>query len=87
MPPDMRDWLPPDHPVWLVITVVEDHLDTSAFRARRRTGKAGAAGYDPGMMVALLVRAYANRVTSSRRMERLCLESGSRCLLARRGGR
>jgi hypothetical protein len=24
LPPDMRDWLPPDHPVWLVITVVED---------------------------------------------------------------
>ena len=71
LPPDMRDWLPGDHPVWLVISVV-DHLDTSAFHARRRTGKAGAAGYDPDMMVALLVRAYANGVTSSRRMERLC---------------
>jgi hypothetical protein len=47
LPPDMRDWLPPDHPVWLVITVVEDHLDTSAFRARRRTGKAGAAPATP----------------------------------------
>jgi len=72
LPPDMRDWLPGDHPVWLVIAVVEDHLDTSAFHAGRRTGRAGAAGYDPDMMVALLVWAYANRVTSSRRMERLC---------------
>ena len=72
LPPDMRDWLPADHPVWLVITVVEDHLDTSAFHARRRAGGAGAAGYDPDMMVALLVWAYANRVTLSRRMESLC---------------
>src|ERR1022692_2272080 len=40
-PPDMREWLPGDHPVWLVISVVEDHLDTRAFHARRRTGGAG----------------------------------------------
>ena len=62
LPPDMRDWLPPDHPVWLVITVVEDHLDTSAFHAGRRAGGAGAAGYDPDMLVALLVWAYAHGV-------------------------
>ena len=33
LPPDMREWLPDDHPVWLVIRAVEDHLDTSAFHA------------------------------------------------------
>jgi transposase len=71
-PPSMREWLPPDHPVWLVITVVEDHLDTSAFHAGRRTGGAGAAGYDPDMLLAVLVWAYAHRVTSSREIERLC---------------
>lgn len=72
LPPDMREWLPSDHPVHLVISVVEDHLDTSAFHAQRRAGGAGTAGYDPDMLVILLVWAYANRVTSSRRMERLC---------------
>jgi transposase len=72
LPPDMRDWLPPDHPVWLVIRVVGDHLDTSAFHALRRTGGAGAAGYDPDMLVTVLVWAYAHQVTSSRRMEQLC---------------
>ena len=30
-PPDMREWLPADHPVWLVIAVVADHLDTRRF--------------------------------------------------------
>jgi hypothetical protein len=46
-PPDMREWLPPDHPVWLVIRAVDEHMDTSAFHAGRRTGGAGTAGYDP----------------------------------------
>ena len=71
-PPDMREWLPADHPVHLVITAVEDHLDTSAFHARRKTGGAGTAGYDPDMLAAVLVWGYAHGVTSSRRIEELC---------------
>jgi transposase len=72
LPPDMREWLPADHPVWLVITVVADHLDTSAFHARRRTGGPGTAGYDPDMLATVLVWAYAHGVVSSRDIERLC---------------
>jgi transposase len=71
-PPSMREWLPEDHPVWLVISVVEDHLDTSVFHAGRKTGGAGAAGYDPDMLMMVLVWAYAHQVTSSRRIEQLC---------------
>jgi transposase len=70
-PPDMRQWLPEGHPVWLVIEAVR-LLDTSVFHARRKRGGAGAAGYDPDMLVTLLVWAYANGITSSRRIERLC---------------
>ena len=70
-PPDMRDWLPAADPVWLVIEAVS-LLDTSAFDAGRKTGGAGTAGYDPDMLVTVLVWAYANGVTSSRRIERLC---------------
>jgi len=72
LPPDMREWLPPGHPVHLVITAVEDHLDTSAFHARRKTGGAGTAGCDPDMLAAVLVWAYAHGITSSRRIEELC---------------
>jgi hypothetical protein len=43
-PPSMKDLLGEDHPVWLVITAVERHLDTRAFRAGRKTGGPGAAG-------------------------------------------
>ena len=71
LPPDMRAWLPEGHPVWLVIEAVS-LLDTSVFHARRKTGGAGTAGYDPDMLVSVLVWAYANGVTSSRRIERLC---------------
>jgi transposase len=71
-PPSMRDWRPDDHLVWLVITTVDDHMDTSAFHAARRTGGAGPAGYDPDMLVTVLVWAYAHRVTSWREIERLC---------------
>ena len=68
----MREWLPPGHPVHLVITAVEDHLDTSAFHARRKTGGAGTAGYDPDMLATVLVWAYAHGITSSRRIEERC---------------
>jgi transposase len=77
LPPDMREWLPAGHAVWLVIEAVEDHLDTSAFHARRRTGGAGTAGYDPDMLVTLLIWAYANGVTSSRRIEAACWQDVS----------
>jgi transposase len=77
LPPDMREWLPGDHPVWLVISVVEDHLDTSAAHAVRRAGGAGAAGFDPDMLVALLVWSYASGVTSSRRIEAACRQDVS----------
>jgi transposase len=71
-PPDMREWLPADHPVWLVIRVVGGHMDTSAFHAGRKTGGAGTAGYDPDMLVTVLVWAYAHGVRSSREIERRC---------------
>ena len=67
----MRQWLPEGHPVWLVIGAV-GQMDTGAFHALRKTGGAGTAGYDPDMLVTVLVWAYAHKVTSSREMERRC---------------
>src|SRR5258707_6283398 len=65
LPPDLRDWLPPGHPVWLVIEVVDRHLDTSAVHALRRAGGAGAAGSEPGMLIARLVGGDAQPGTRS----------------------
>ena len=71
LPPDMREWLPENHAVHAVIAAVRK-LDTSVLHARRRTGGPGAAGYDPDMLLTLLVWGYAGGVTSSRRLEELC---------------
>lgn len=71
LPESMRDWLPASDPVWLVISVVSE-LDTSGLHARRRIGGAGRAGYDPDMLLTLLIWAWAQGVRSSRVIERLC---------------
>jgi transposase len=71
VPPDMREWLPADHLVWFVLDAVAG-LDLAGFRAGRRLGGAGRAAYDPGMLLALLIYAYAVGQRSSRQIERLC---------------
>ncbi len=72
LPVDLREWLPPDHLVWFVLDTVEA-LDTSALERTRRRGGVGAAGYDPRMLLGLLVYAYCQGVRSSRRIERMCV--------------
>jgi transposase len=70
LPVDMREWLPGDHLVWFVLDTV-DVLDVDEFEHGRRGG-AGAAGYDPRMLLGLLIYAYCHGVRSSRQVERLC---------------
>jgi transposase len=71
LPPDMREWLPESHLVWFVIETVEE-LDTSAFCERSVLGGVGRAGFDPQMLVTLLVYGYARGVRSARQIARLC---------------
>lgn len=73
LPPNMADWLPEDHLVWFVLDVL-DRLDTARFHVGRRTGGVGRQGYDPDMLLALLIYAYAVGERSSRRIERLCID-------------
>lgn len=69
--PDMREWLPDDHLVWFVLDTLKA-LDLGEFDAGRRRGGVGAAGYDPRMLLGLLIYAYCRGVRSSRQVERLC---------------
>jgi transposase len=73
IPPDMRDRLGADHPVWTVIDII-DRIDTTAFHKSAKTGGAGRAGYHPDMLLTLLVWAWSRGERSSRRIERLCTE-------------
>jgi transposase len=72
LPPDMREWLPARHFVWFLLAVL-DELDVSPFEASRRLGSVGRQGYDPRMLLALLIYAYATGQRSSRRIEDLCV--------------
>jgi transposase len=71
MPPSLRDWLPEDHLAWFVIESVE-RLDLAAFYAAYRPDGHGRSAYEPSMMVALVLYAYATRERSSRGIERDC---------------
>jgi transposase len=73
MPPDVREWLPPTHLAWLVIDAVAE-MDLDAFYAAYRVDGRSRPPYDPAMMVALLLYAYARGIRSSRVIERACDE-------------
>jgi transposase len=73
MPPSLTEWLPEDHLVWTVLGAV-DQMDLSRFEEAYRLGAAGRAPYDPAVMVALLLYAYARGNRSSRGIERACHE-------------
>jgi transposase len=73
LPPSLREWLPDDHLAWFVLDTVAE-LDLAAFYSSYREDGWGAAAHDPGMMVALLVYAYAIGERSSRAIERRCRE-------------
>ncbi len=73
IPPDMRDWLGTDHPVWTVIDII-NRIDTTAFHRNAKIGGAGRAGYHPDMLLTLLVWAWSRGERSSRRIERLCTD-------------
>ena len=69
----MREWLPEDHLAWFVLDAV-DEIDLSAFYGAYRKDGWGRAAFEPQMMVALLLYAYAVGERSSRGIERRCRE-------------
>jgi transposase len=73
LPPDVREWLPANHLAWFVIDAVAE-MDLDAFYAAYRVDGRCRPPYDPAMMVALLLYAYARGVPSSRQVERACVE-------------
>ena len=73
MPPSVRDWVPEGHLVWTVLDAVGE-LDLAAFYAEYRADGRGRPAYEPSMMVALLLYAYARGNRSARGIERACVE-------------
>lgn len=73
MPPDVREWLPEDHFAWFVLDAVAA-MDLDAFYAVYRGDGRARPAYEPAMIVALLLYAYARGARSSRAIERSCIE-------------
>jgi transposase len=73
LPPDLAEWLPADHLARFVIETV-DQLDLSEIFGYYRADGHGRPAHDPAMMVALVLYSYAVGVTSSRAIERRCVE-------------
>src|SRR5262245_12002011 len=65
-PADLRDWLPPDHAVYLLSDLV-DALDLGAVVAVYHQGDGGGnPPYHPVLLTKLLLYAYMQGVVSSR---------------------
>jgi len=73
LPPDVRDWLPEGHLAWFVLETVKE-LDLGSFYASYRQDGWGRAAFEPAVMVALVLYAYARGERSSRGIERKCVE-------------
>jgi hypothetical protein len=73
MPPDVREWLPEGHFAWFVLDAVAG-MDLEAFYAAYRADGRSRPAYEPAMMVALVLYAYARGMRSARAIERACVE-------------
>jgi transposase len=71
LPPDVREWLPADHLAWFVIDAVAE-MDLAGFYSAYRADGHGRAAYEPSLMVALVLYAFATGQRSSRAIERHC---------------
>src|SRR5690349_21912939 len=72
LPVDMREWLPEDDLVFVVVDAVAA-LELGGFYRRYRADGHGRAAFDPAMMVALLRYAYCQGERSSRVIEKRCV--------------
>ncbi len=71
MPPSIEQWIPKNHQVRLVWDCVIQ-MDLRSFYAKY--GKEGRPAYDPAMMLAVLLYAYASGIRSSRKIAKACEE-------------
>src|SRR5919197_4644871 len=83
LPPDVRDWLSESHLAWFVLDALAEMNLDAFYAAYRMDGRPGRA-YDPAMMVAVLLYAYARGIGSSRVIERCCEEDVAVRVLAAR---
>ena len=73
LPPSVQDYVPPGHLSRFVVALVRESLDLSELTSSYRS-ELGQPPFDPRMMTALLLTAYASGIYSSRRIAKACEE-------------
>ena len=73
LPPSVQDYVPKDHLSRFIVALVRESLDLSEITASYSSGL-GQPPFDPWMMTALLLHAYASGLYSSRRIAKACIE-------------
>ena len=74
LPPSLQEWLPEDHPVYMMLDILEE-LDVSAIEKKyRQKDSRGTRPYAPKMMVGLLLYGYSVGIRSSRKLEKATYE-------------
>jgi len=73
LPPSVQDYVPKNHLSRFIVALVRESLDLSEIAASYSSGL-GQPPFDPWMMTALLLHAYASGLYSSRRIAKACLD-------------
>jgi transposase len=74
LPPDLRAWLEEGHAAYFILDVVET-LDLSEIFSSYDGSRGGRPGFDPRLLVGLLLYGYCVGLTSSRKLEKATYES------------
>jgi transposase len=74
LPSDLREWLEEGHPASFILDVVEA-LDLSEIFSSYDGSRGGRPGFDPRLLVGLLLYGYCVGVNSSRKLEKATYES------------
>jgi transposase len=73
LPPSVQDYVPKDHLSRFIVALVRENLDLSSITSSYASSL-GQPPFDPWMMTALLLHAYASGLYSSRRIAKACIE-------------
>jgi transposase len=74
LPPDLRQWLPEGHLAYFLLDVIGE-LDLSEIYDSYDGSRGGRPGFDPRLMLGLLLYGYCLGIVSSRKIERATYES------------
>lgn len=74
LPPALQEWLPEGHLVYFLLDIL-DELDLSKIYASYDGSQGGRPGYDPRLLLGLLLYGYCVGIASSRKIEKATYEN------------